>query len=228
MLRNISPSVYWWVEAHGEARGEAYTWNSHLIQIRDAGVMALVDPLPLSDEEIREVERLGRPTHILATCNYHIRESESLRQRWGCKLCLQEEQLGDAEVAIDETFRDGDLLWDLVQVIRVRNLRFPEEVAFLVREDGGLMIVGDAVCGGRKDFGIPEGEIRIPLPGEFFFPAGADEGRKSLRRLLEFRYEKMCFAHGTPVFDSPKEALERFLQDEEYWRMAQERTAGRE
>ena len=227
MLQKISPSVYWWVEVHGEARGEPYTWNSHLIQIRDAGVIALVDPLPLSDGEIREIEELGRPTHILATCNYHIRESETLRQRWGCKLCLQEEQLGDAEVAVDGTLRDGDLLWGLVQVVRVRNLRFPEEVAFLVREEGGLMIAGDAVCGGRRDFGIPEGEIRIPLPGEFFFPAGADAGRESLRGLLELPFEKMCFAHGTPVFDRPKEALERFIQDEAYWEMARKKTEER-
>ena len=64
-----------------------------------------------------------------------------------------------------------------------------------------------------------EGEIRIPLPGRFYFPTGAQRARDSLRMLLEHPYEKMCFAHGSPVLDRPKEALERFIADEEYWDM---------
>ena len=171
MLTRISPSVFWWVEVHGEARNQPYTWNSHLIHIQEEDVLVLVDPLPLSDDEVREVEQLGTPTHILLTCNYHLREAESFRQKWGCKVLLQQEQLTEAEVAIDATFRDGDVLWNLIEVIRVTDVRFPEEAAFLVKEEGGLMIVGDAVCGGRRDMGIPEGEIRI--------------AQAALRRLIE-------------------------------------------
>ena len=68
---------------HGEARNEPYTWNSHLIDIKRGNILALVDPLPLSEDEIREVEKIGIPTHILITNNYHFRESEPFRKRWG-------------------------------------------------------------------------------------------------------------------------------------------------
>ena len=228
MLKRISPSVYWWVEMHGEARGEPYTWNSHLIRIEDQDILVLVDPLPLSADEVREVEELGMPTHILLTCNFHLRESEPFRQKWGCKLLLQQEQLEEAEVAVDGTFQDGDLLWNLIQVVRVTNLRHREEVGFLVKENGGLMIVGDAVCGGRKDMGISEGEIRIAQatqegPILFGFPEGVQEGRISLHRLLEYPFEKMCFAHGSPVFHHPKEVLKRFIEDEEFWEKLRKR-----
>ena len=192
--------------------------------------MALVDPLPLSADEFREVEELGTPTHILLTCNYHLRESESFRQKWGCRLLLQQEQQEEAEVVIDGIFQDGDLLWNLVQVIRVTDLRHREEVGFLVKENGGLMIVGDAVCGGRKDMGIPEGEIRIAQatqsgPIMFGFPAGVQKGRISLRKLLGYPFEKACFAHGAPVFHHPKEVLKRFIENENFWEGLKEREA---
>lgn len=216
MLRPISPNVFWWVEMHGEARGEPYTWNSHLVRIEEEGVIALVDPLPLSADEIREVEETGTPTHILLTCNYHLREADAFRDRWGSKILLQKEQLPEAETAIDGTLEDGDLLWGRIEVIRVPDVRFPEELAFLVRSDD-VLIVGDAVCGGRMDRGIPEGEIRIPLPGLFYFPEGPRDARDPLRRVLDFPFSKMCFAHGSPVLDEPKAALRRFLEDEAYW-----------
>ena len=217
MLKRISPSVYWWAEMHGEARNQPYTWNSHLVDIQEEKVLVLIDPLPLSTDEVCEVEALGTPTHILLTCNYHLRESEFFRQRWGCQLLLQQEQLKEAEVPIDGTFQNGDVLWNRIEVIRVTDVRFPEEVGFLVKEESGLMIVGDAVCGGRKDMGIPEGEIRIPFPAEMYFPAGVQKGRVSLRRLLDYPFGRMCFAHGSPVFDHPKEALQRFIEDEGAW-----------
>jgi hypothetical protein len=114
------------------------------------------------------------------------------------------------------------VLWNRIEVIRVADVRFPEEVGFLVEEEGGLLVVGDAVCGGRKDVGIPEGEIRMaqatqegPIP--FGFPAGVEKGRIALRWLLDNPFEKMCFAHGSPVFHHPKEVLKRFIEDEDFW-----------
>jgi len=219
LLTRISPSVYWWTEVHGEA---PYTWNSYLIHIQEENILALVDPLPLSADEVREIEALGTPSHILLTCNYHLRESESLRQKWGCKLLLQLEQQEEAGVAIDGTFGDGDVLWNRIEVIRVTDVRFPEEVGFLIKEEGGLMIVGDAVCGGRKDMGIPEGEIRIAQatqkgPIRFGFAAGVEKGRIALRGLLDYPFEKMCFAHGSPVLHHPKEVLKRFIEDKKFW-----------
>ena len=108
MLTQISSSLYSWTEIHGISRGTPYTWNSFLGLAQDAAI--LIDPLSLSDQGIADVEKLGTPTHILLTCNYHLRESRSFIQRWGCKLLAAEEQAESCEVTVDETFRDGDCL----------------------------------------------------------------------------------------------------------------------
>ena len=55
MLERISRNVYRWSEIHGEARNAPYTWNSYVINCPDDGVLALVDPLPMSDDEAREI-----------------------------------------------------------------------------------------------------------------------------------------------------------------------------
>jgi hypothetical protein len=129
--------------------------------VKQANGLALVDPLPLSAEDVQEIEALGRPTHILLTCHYHLRESETYQQRWDCKIYLNQVGLEDAEVPIDETFQDGESLWDVIALIHLPDVWFPEETALLVREGKGVLIIGDALSGGRQDQGIPDGELGI-------------------------------------------------------------------
>ena len=83
MLEQVSPSIWMWSEIHGEARGEAYPWNSYLIRIPDEEEIVLVDPLPMSSEELSYVEQTGIPTYIVLTCEYHLRHAEEWRKRWG-------------------------------------------------------------------------------------------------------------------------------------------------
>ena len=131
MLEKISSNVYMWSEVHGAARHEPYIWNSYLVHVKEQDVLILVDPLPLSAEEIREVEEIGAPSHILLTCNYHLRESQAFRQKCDCEVWLHRDGLKDSEVPIDGTLQDRDMLWGRIQVIHVPDVHYAEEVAFL-------------------------------------------------------------------------------------------------
>ena len=214
MLKQISSNVYMWSEVHGAARNEPYIWNSYLIQVKDRDILSLVDPLPLSDEEIREVEEIGTPTHILLTCNYHLRESQAFKQKWGCEIRLHEDGLMDSEVPIDGTLQDRDLLWDLIQVIHVPDVGWAEEVAFLVKGDGNTMIIGDLLCGGRKDRGVLDGELWINAP-QYILDLG--DARNSLRKLSEYSFEKLCFGHGTPITQAAKDVFDEFIENDGAW-----------
>lgn len=214
MLKQISSNVYMWSEVHGAARNEPYIWNSYLIQVKDRGILILVDPLPLSDEEMREVEEIGAPTHIILTCNWHLRESQVFKQKWGCEVRLHEDGLMDSEVPVDGTLQDRDLLWDLIQVIHVPDVGWAEEVVFLVKGDGNTMIVGDLLCGGRKDRGVPDGELWIHGPE---YSLELEEARKSLRKLSEYSFEKLCFGHGTPITQAAKDVFNEFIENDGAW-----------
>jgi hypothetical protein len=158
------------------------------------GIRALVDPLPMSAEDLEQVEAIGHPTHILITCTYHERACDQFKGRWGCQILLHEYQVHEAGCEYDGTFRDRELLWNLVEVIRVPNVRYREEVSFFLAADAAL-VIGDLVSGGRRDVDIPDGEIGIPGP-EYY--VDLREARNSLRGLLTLPFSLMCFAHGTP------------------------------
>ena len=214
MLKQISSAVHVWSEIHGAAREKPYLWNSYLIQVKDSDVIILVDPLPLSAEEIREVEEIGIPTHILLTCNWHLRESQAFRQKWGCEVHLHQDGLRDLDVPVDGTLQDKDLLWDLIQVIHIPDVHYVEEVAFLVKGDGNTMIVGDLVCGGRMDRGVPDGQLWIHAPE---YIQDLQDARNSLRKLSEYSFAKLCFGHGTPITQSAKDVFNEFIENDGAW-----------
>lgn len=225
MLTQISSSVYCWSEIHGAARNEPYPWNSFVIRTNHGDGLVLVDPLPLPAEDAREIEVLGKPVHILLTCEYHLRETEAFRDRWGCDIRIHADGLDYSGVTIDETFVDGDLLWDRIEVIHIPDAYHTDEVAFMVHGEGNTMIVGDAVCGGRRDRGIPDGEIWINAPE--YIVADMSSARDSLRKLAGYSFEKMAFGHGSPILHDASDRFRAFLEDDKAWAKLESERAGR-
>ena len=214
MLKRISANVLSWSEIHGAARNEPYPWNSYLILVPRQDVLALVDPLPLSPKKMREVEAIGTPTHILLTNNYHLRESPALRQRWGCEIRLHESGIEDAEVRIDNQLQDRDVLWEMIDVIHIPDMSFADEVSFLVKGEGGTLIVGDALCGGRNDRGVPDGSLWINHPE--YFP-DLQAARMGLRKLGQYSFERLCFAHGSPITHAASELFAEVIENDDIW-----------
>ena len=70
--------------------------------------------------------------------------------------------------------------------------------------------MGDAVCGGRADIGVPEGEIGI-FPNQLESIPNCQKARDSLIDLMEHPFDAICFAHGSPIRHQAKAALQRFL-----------------
>ena len=184
-----------------------------MIDVPNEDVAVLVDPLPISPIDTQEIEKIGIPTHILLTCEFHLRESESLRQRWGCEIWANEVELDRYETSIDGTFVHGGRLWDFVDPIYVPDVYFPETV-LLVRDGGGGLIIGDMLSGGRQDAGILDGDLGIYAPD---YIAELDKARNSIALLLDYSYSFICFGHGTPIFDDPKAKLRRYVESDEIW-----------
>ena len=120
----------------------------------------------------------------------------------------------DAEVPIDGTLKDGDLLWDLIKVIHVPDVHYAEEVAFLVKGDTNTMIVGDLVCGERKDRGVPDGELWINGPE---YISDLQNARISLRRLRGHSFDILCFGHGSPITQTAKDVFNEFIESDCAW-----------
>ncbi|MCE2401647.1 hypothetical protein J4G08_12290 [Candidatus Poribacteria bacterium] len=224
MLTKLTPNLFTWAEIHGAARNQAYNWNSFFVNDESNSIRVLIDPLPLSESEIQWLDKLGGPTHLMLTCTYHERCLTKFKQKWGCEVLLHENQVQEAEFAFDRTFVDRDVLWDLIEVVRVPNVRHGEEVSFYLRPHGGALIFGDLLSGGRKDKGIPDGQVGINAPE---YLVDINKARLSLRILLHFEFDLMCFGHGSPVARGAKEVLKHFIECDAKWKdLAQKREDG--
>ena len=210
MLQQLYGDVHYWTERHGKPE-TIYYWNSFAIRIVQVNALALVDPLPMSDAEIRQIEEIGTPTHIFLTCNWHLRDGETFRKRWGCKIYLNKLRLEEAETKIDGTFRHGDQLWDVVEVIHIPDVAWTEETAFLVKQESRLLIVGDALCGGRADIGVPDGHVGIFTEQIKNLP-DRQRAQCSLNGLIEYPFDAICFGHGSPILHGAKAAFRRFIE----------------
>lgn len=178
-----------------------------------------IDPLPLSDAEIKQMEALGVPTHIVLTCNYHERSSAQLRQKWGCDVLPYENHVQEAAIEFDGTFQDGDMLWNLLEVVRVPDVRHREEVSFNLIPDG-VLIVGDLLSGRRKDCGIPDGELGFKDPA---YLVNLTKARLSLKTLLRLEFDALCFGHGVPILSGAKDVLKRFVECDTTWEEVKQR-----
>ena len=213
MFQQISSHIYCWSEIHGSARNEPYAWNSYLIEVPDEDVVVLVDPLPISSGDTHEIGQIRIPTHILLTCDFHLRESEILMQRWGFEIWANEIERDRYETSLDGTFFLGQRLWEFIDPIYVPDVYFPETV-LLEREVDGVLIVGDMLSGVRQDAGRPDGDLGIYAP---HYIADLETARNSISQLLSYSYDVICFGHGAPTFDDPKAKLKCCVESDEIW-----------
>ena len=78
------------------------------------------------------------------------------------------------------------------------------EIAVFDDADGGTMIMGDALINFE-----PYGFALLPAK----YCSNAKLMRRSLPKLLDYSFERMLFAHGTPILSGARRRLERLLEE---------------
>jgi glyoxylase-like metal-dependent hydrolase (beta-lactamase superfamily II) len=198
-VRELRPGLWRWTAAHPEWE-HAEHWGPEVgsvyAELPDALVM--VDPLVPQDEEDRfwealdrDVERVGKPVHVLLTVHWHERSVAAVLDRYKATLWRPEEK---------GTLPAG------VHAEVVKGSDWVEALFFL--ESHRALIAGDLLIG------KPGGGIELPVG---WFPKGEQdwaeqELKPELRkRLAELPIELVVVSHGEPVLDDGAAALERAL-----------------
>lgn len=198
-VRELRPGLWRWTAAHPEWE-HAEHWGPEVgsvyAELPDALVM--VDPLVPQDEEDRfwealdrDVERVGKPVHVLLTVHWHERSVAAVLDRYKATLWRPEEK-GELPAGVHaEVVKGSD--WD-------------EALFFL--EPHRALIAGDLLIGKAG------GGIELPVG---WFPKGEQdwaeqELKPELRkRLAELPVELVVVSHGEPVLEDGAAALERAL-----------------
>ena len=161
----------------------------------------LIDPPPPSPADLEEMEFLGKPHRIYLTNKHHTRNAATLRERFGARVFIHEDDAPLMEISVDGTFSDGELLENEFEVIWIPDAKTPGECAFYWKKNSTL-IVGDAIIG------KPEGSLSMLPDEKFKDPAAARQGLSVFRGI---DFEKLLVGDGFSIFSNAKQALNEFL-----------------
>ena len=185
---------------------EAYSSESRVDLCASAlsidGRLYFVDPIELAGEPLAELATRATPDAILLTSGNHTRAAASFKARFSIPIYAH----ADAREALGLDL-DGEFLhtssaelsdFDMVPLPGGA----PGESAIFTALDGGVVFVGDAVINlAEEGFSL--------LPDKYC--TDAKLLRRSLAGLLDYRFEKMLFAHGHPVVSGARRKLETLL-----------------
>jgi hypothetical protein len=193
----ILPGIFHWSAFHERIRQPVHSYF-----VADAA--AVLDPM-LPDEGLDWFEDGRHPERILLTNRHHYRHSERFARRFGCRVLCHESGVHEfgpeAEV---QGFSFGD---EVAPGIVAR------EVGVICPDETALHIVGS------RAVALADGAIRAREGPLTFVPDGYlgddPEGikrglRESFRGLLELDFEALLLAHGAPLADGGKRALQAF------------------
>ena len=201
-MKEIAPGVWHWAVRHPKIGAEV---DSYFLSREGL----LIDPL-MPTEGIERIGELGPPTAILLTNRHHYRDSGAFREVYGVPVRCHRLGLHEfTEGQEIEAFDFGDT-FGAAEALEVGAL-CPEETAFYVDREVGVISLGDSVV--RWD---PDGPL-VFVPDRHLGddPAAVKEGlTASLGRLLDRDFEILLLAHGAPVASGGKEALRDFLEGE--------------
>jgi glyoxylase-like metal-dependent hydrolase (beta-lactamase superfamily II) len=193
-LQHFPPNLVLWHAYDCAAKVELFS-----TAVITSDGLVVVDPVNLNIRARSEFEALGPVASIVISNVNHRRASDFFRDRYAAPV-FPPVELADQDVVVgklDEIEING------LQVIAIEGAA-PGEFAIYDRRDGGAVIVGDALI----NFD-PYGFTLLP-------PKYCTDHKvmiRSLKRFLDFEFERLLFAHGLPITSRARERLASLLHE---------------
>jgi hypothetical protein len=160
----------------------------------------VIDPAPLGDPAWKELLALAPLRAILLTNGNHVRDTVELSKKHRVPVVTAPDTRRDiTELRPDVILLPNELLYGITPIIIPGAT--PGETAF--HSDTGVMVLGDAVINLSPEKGL---EL---LPDKYCTDAA--QNRASLRKLLDFDFHTLTFAHGAPLTTRAKDKLRALL-----------------
>ena len=199
-MEQLLPGVYHWTSFH-QGIGE----RVHSYYLSCVTPAVLIDPR-VPDEGLGVFAGHPPPRHAFLTNRHHYRHSDAFQDAYGLSVWCHRAGLHEfSEYEPVQPFEHGDELPGTVLALEVGVL-CPEETAFFIPCDAGILALGDAIV--RRDHAL--GFVPDELMGED--PGAVKDGLVSVfSRYLNRRFDHLLLAHGEPIVGGAKEALRHFL-----------------
>jgi hypothetical protein len=161
----------------------------------------LIDPIPLAPDAEAALRAQGNISGIFVTNANHARAADQFASRFAVPILVHMALLGTAEFPIATGVPDGHTLTGGLTGIGIDGGP-AGEMALHYDQGFGTIVLGDAVINFEPHgFGL--------LPAKYC--RDARRMRRSLEKLLDYQFERMFFAHGTPILSGARGRVEQLL-----------------
>ena len=195
-LAQVSPGIFIWQVYDPTVKADLFS-----TALETPSGTYLLDPVALDADCLTFLASRQKAAGIVVTNENHARATADLAGKLSVPVYLHETLLGTIDFPRKEALKDKALLAPGLTVIAIEGAP-PGEIAIHDNTAGGSIVVGDALINFEPHgFGL--------LPAKYC--SDFKLMRRSLGTLLEFSFERMLFAHGTPILSGARGRLEQLL-----------------
>jgi glyoxylase-like metal-dependent hydrolase (beta-lactamase superfamily II) len=196
-LLRLSDSLWLWQVYDPAVKSDLFS-----SAVKTDARLFLIDPIPLAPSCLEEMAVPIGVASVLVTNLNHLRAAAAFARQFDAPIFAAGSVVGEFSVASARTISNGEKIGPGVSAIAIDGAATGEN-AFHFANDNGTMVVGDALINFE-----PYGFTLLPPK----YCSDQKTMRRSLRRLLDWPFERLLFAHGTPILTAARERLEMLLR----------------
>jgi glyoxylase-like metal-dependent hydrolase (beta-lactamase superfamily II) len=194
-LVQVAPSLLIWQTYDPALKADLF---STAIATRSGSF--LVDPIPLTDAALGQLLNADSVNGVIVTNRNHLRASLEFADRFSVPIFAHTETFS-GQAFLGTKVGDGGEICDELAVIGIEGAA-EGEIVLHSTTNGGTLITGDALINFE-----PYGFTFLPHK----YCSNEKQMRRSLRKLLAHKTERMLFAHGPPILSRAGERLQQLL-----------------
>jgi glyoxylase-like metal-dependent hydrolase (beta-lactamase superfamily II) len=199
-LIQVSESLHFWQSYDASVKSDLF---STAVQTSDG--LLIVDPIPLRPKLLHQLMGTHALAGIFVTNANHCRVATAFAEKFPAPIFAHSATRAVCELPAAREVNDGQMFVANARAIEIQGAA-TGEMAVYHEYNGGALIVGDALINFE-----PYGFTFLPPK----YCSNAKEMRRSLHHLLDYSFERMLFAHGTPLMHSARKKLEELLRRDE-------------
>ena len=196
-LQHLSDSLWLWQAFDPAVKSDLF---STAVKVQDR--LFLIDPIPLAAPALAELTAAGCIAGVLVTNANHPRGAATLARQLNAPIFAAEPVISEFGAARARAITAGEVAPGVAAIAIAGGA--PGEIAFHFADDGGTIVVGDALINFE-----PYGFALLPPK----YCLNQRKMRRSLRQLLDWPFDRLLFAHGPPILSSARARLETRLAD---------------
>jgi hypothetical protein len=195
-IDEVSPGIFVWQTYDSKVKAELF---STALETKTG--LYLIDPIPLASKDLAGFQLNRKPAGIFVTNVNHARAAAQFSKALSVPVYANQKLRGTPDFPEATWVQDGEALSPGLTVRGIEGGPAGES-ALHHTDNGGTIVVGDALINFE-----PLGFALLPSK----YCVDQKLMRRSLGKLFEFAFERMLFAHGTPILSGACARLERLL-----------------